>query len=334
MSVMVISISGVWITAICIVLLFCIAAGLIYFSLKHFMKGPMCNSKASLNGKTVIITGGTSGLGKEAALELSLKGARVIFACRDVMKGHEVAGAIRSQSQGEFQVEKCDLSSLTSVRQFAAKMLETESKVDILINCAGVKETPQWTTQDGFEYQLGVNFVSHFLLTWLLLPVIKRAAPGARIVNVSCGQHRDVKFDPDNLFREPVKYKRKYTYARSKLCINLFSMELAHKLEATASGVNVYIANPGLSRTNLGRYLRQTSGIFMSTFQSLFYWPLLRSPNNAVQTILFCAIDETLDDQTGYYYENCCIGQPSEDAENQENASELWRITEREIGLS
>ena len=89
-------------------------------------------------------------------------------------------------------MEQCDLSCLTSVRQFAAKMLETESRVDILVNCAGVKDTPHWSTEDGYEYQLGVNFVSHWLLTWLLLPVIKRAGPGARIVNVSCPHHRDV----------------------------------------------------------------------------------------------------------------------------------------------
>ena len=95
------------------------------------------------------------------------------------------------------------------MRQFAAKMLETESRVDILVNCAGVKvaghrmtyckmetvitvlqDTPHWTTGDGFEYQLGVNFISHFLLTWLLLPVIKRTGPGSRIVNVSCSHHK------------------------------------------------------------------------------------------------------------------------------------------------
>ena len=87
-------------------------------------------------------------------------------------------------------MEQCDLASLTSVRQFTAKMLETESRIDILVNCAGVRNTPNWKTQDGFEYQLGVNYIAHFLLTWLLLPVIKRAAPGARIINVSCRQHK------------------------------------------------------------------------------------------------------------------------------------------------
>ena len=96
--------------------------------------------------------------------------------------------------QGEFQVEHCDLASLGSVRQFAARMLETESRVDILVNCAGVKDPgPSHSlTGDGFEFQLGVNYISPYLLTWLLLPVIKRAGPGARIVNVSCPHHRDV----------------------------------------------------------------------------------------------------------------------------------------------
>ena len=91
-------------------------------------------------------------------------------------------------------MEHCDLASLGSVRQFAARMLETESRVDILVNCAGVKDPGPASalTGDGFEFQLGVNYISHFLLTWLLLPVIKRAGPGARIVNVSCPHHRDV----------------------------------------------------------------------------------------------------------------------------------------------
>ena len=96
-------------------------------------------------------------------------------------------------------MEHCDLASLGSVRQFAARMLETESRVDILINCAGVKDPgpSNSLTGDGFEYQLGVNYISPFLLTWLLLPVIKRAGPGARIVNVSCPHHRDVQVTPE-----------------------------------------------------------------------------------------------------------------------------------------
>ena len=90
-------------------------------------------------------------------------------------------------------MEQCDLSSLNSVRQFAARMLETESRVDILINCAGGRNTQHRNTEDGFEYQLGVNYLSHFLLTWLMLPVIKRVGEGARIINVSCSQHRSVR---------------------------------------------------------------------------------------------------------------------------------------------
>ena len=129
-------------------------------------------------------------------------------------------------------MEQCELSSLNSVRQLAARMLETETRVDILINCGGVRYTPHWRTQDGFEYQLGVNYLAHFLLTWLLLPLMKKAAGGARIINVSCCEHRTVqvvfkhnnnnnnttsfffKFDPDNLFTEPIKYKKKFAYAR------------------------------------------------------------------------------------------------------------------------
>ena len=95
-------------------------------------------------------------------------------------------------------MEQSELSSLKSVRQLAARMLETETRVDILINCAGVRYTPHWRTQDGFEYQLGVNYLAHFLLTWLLLPLMKRASGGARIINVSCHEHRTVQVVSNN----------------------------------------------------------------------------------------------------------------------------------------
>ena len=96
----------------------------------------------------------------------------------------------------------------------------------------------------------------------------------------------------------------------------------------------MYTANPGLSNTSLRRHVRATSGVIMSTLQSWFYSPLLRTPSNAAQTIIFCAIDESLTDQTGYYYENCALAEPSEQSSSLFNAQELWKLTERHLGIS
>ena len=124
-------------------------------------------------------------------------------------------------------------------------------------------------------------------------------------------------------------------------------MELARRLEATGTwghsenytnltpaGVSVLTANPGLAKTNLRRHTSQSSGHLVAAAHSIFYWPWLRTASNAVQTIVYCAVEETLEDQTGLYYEDCSIALPSEDSESSANALQLWNLTERLVGIS
>ncbi|XP_023336097.1 retinol dehydrogenase 13 [Eurytemora carolleeae] len=182
-------------------------------------------------------------------MNLSMRGARIILPCRDVKKGYEVAGDIKSETQGIIEVEECDLASIPSIKRFCAKVLETESRVNSLIYCAGVENTPQWTTPEGFNYQLTVNYLSQYLMTFLLLPVIKHSAPGSRIINVSCHSHREATLNLSTLFTEMENYSTRCQTALSKLCVVLHSAELGRRLDGT--GVTVYCANPGPCNTKI-----------------------------------------------------------------------------------
>ena len=221
--------------------------------LNYFMgriKGGVCQSKACLDGATVIITGGNTGIGKETAIDLAKRNARVILACRNREKGKKAVVEVRNESgNSDVHFRQLDLSSLTSVRKFAQEVLEEESRVDILINNAGIMYCSCTKTEDGFETQFVVNHLGHFLLTNLLLDRIKQA-PEGRIVNVSSSAHT---FSPQLNFsniNEPGNfYASHYAYPRSKLANILFTKALAKRLQGT--NVTVNALHPGVVATDM-----------------------------------------------------------------------------------
>ena len=215
--------------------------------------GGVCRSQARLDGKTVIITGANTGIGLETAVDLAKRNARVILACRSVERGEKAAVEVRKRSGNNNVVFfQLDLASLDSVRKFAAKILEEEPQIDILINNAGVMALPERTlTQDGFEMQFAVNHLGHFLLTNLLLDHIKKT-PSARIVNVSSKAHLRGNIDFENLNSEK-SYVPWIAYDTSKLANILFTRSLAKRLEGT--GVTANSLHPGLIMTELSRHL-------------------------------------------------------------------------------
>ncbi|XP_016403140.1 retinol dehydrogenase 11-like, partial [Sinocyclocheilus rhinocerous] len=148
------------------------------------------SSDARLDGKTVIITGANTGIGKETAIDLAKRGARIIMACRDMEKTDAALKEVKDAS-GNQDVVACrlDLADSKSIREFAENINKEEKQVNILINNAGVMVCPYGKTADGFEMQIGVNHMGHFLLTYLLLDLIKRSSP-ARIINVSSMAHQ------------------------------------------------------------------------------------------------------------------------------------------------
>lgn len=195
----------------------------------------------SLAGRTAVITGANSGIGRVAARVLAARGARTVLAVRDPERGRKAA----ADMTGRVEVARLDLADLSSVRAFAADL---DGPIDLLINNAGVMIPPFARTADGFELQLGTNHLGHFALTNLLLPRVT-----GRVVTVSSSGHRAGEIDFDDLNWTRRTYRPMAAYAQSKLANLLFTAELQRRLAATASPVLAMAAHPGMAATNLLR---------------------------------------------------------------------------------
>ncbi|XP_011500080.1 PREDICTED: retinol dehydrogenase 11-like [Ceratosolen solmsi marchali] len=293
-----------------------------------------CQSKVRMVGKTVIITGANTGIGKETARDLYRRGARVILACRNIEKANaaieELKNVPPSNSQreqfkgkpGELAVYKLDLCSFASVRKCAALLSSTEDQIHVLINNAGVMMCPQQKTEDGYELQFQSNHLGHFLFTLLLLPKIKASAPGCRIINVSSIAHTSgrMHFDDLNLDNSYTAFK---AYVQSKLANVLFTKELTRKLKDSGiEGLTTYTLHPGVISTELGRHIGKSfiGAKFMLRIAKLF----IKTPELGAQTTIHCAVDEAAGNDTGLYYKECAVASPSSYAENLADAEKLW----------
>ncbi|CAH1263546.1 RDH12 [Branchiostoma lanceolatum] len=323
-----------WMSSHQILILSAVGTGVAFYAARKYFGGGVCYSKARLDGKTAIVTGSNTGLGKETARDLARRGARVILACRDVTKAEAAAEDIRKTTgNGNVVVLKLDLSSLASVREFAAGINEREDRLDILINNAGIMMCPQWKTKDGFEMQFGTNHLGHFLLTNLLLDLLKKSGPGSRVVTVSSTGHRwgEIHFDDINLEKgyEPMK-----AYGQSKLANILFIRELAKRLEGT--GVTCYAVHPGGVRSDLSRYMPEAHGRWLALVQpivQLAMYVIGKSPEQGAQTSLHCALQEGLESKSGLYFSDCAPIDPSPAGQDDEVAKRLWEVSEEMVGL-
>uniref|UniRef100_UPI00358DE134 retinol dehydrogenase 12-like n=1 Tax=Myxine glutinosa TaxID=7769 RepID=UPI00358DE134 len=306
---------------------FTVFAGLGCFyhsSIRRYFAGGVCTSPARLDGKTVIITGANTGIGKETARDLAKRGARVIFACRDLDKAEAAAAEIYAGSPNKnVVVRKLDLASTVSIHEFAARINKEESAIHIVINNAGVMLCPYWKTENGFEMQFGVNHLGHFLLTYLLLDLLKRSAP-ARIINVSSLAHKWGKINFDDLQSEK-SYRSGRAYCQSKLANVLFTRELARRLQDT--NVTVNAVHPGSVHTELGRHLHflLPAGIFFS--------PFLKTATQGAQTSIHCAVAAELKDVSGVYFSDCAPSAVGDCANDQQAASRLWDVSCQLLGI-
>ncbi|GAA0458338.1 oxidoreductase [Streptomyces olivaceiscleroticus] len=208
------------------------------------------------SGRLAVVTGANSGLGYATARELARRGARVVLACRDKDRGAAAVARLHSElPASDVALRTLDLADLASVRAFADELAAT--RLDLLINNAGVMALPHRRTADGFEMQFGTNHLGHFALTGLLLPALL-ATPGARVVTVSSGLHALADVDLADLNYERRPYRRWPAYGRSKSANLLFTHELAARLDRAGSDVLAVAAHPGYAATNL-----QTAGIRM-----------------------------------------------------------------------
>jgi NAD(P)-dependent dehydrogenase (short-subunit alcohol dehydrogenase family) len=208
------------------------------------------NDIPDLSGKTIVVTGGNSGIGYEAALEFARKRAKVILACRDLGKARTAAAQIvASAPTADVEVMALDLSNLASIRGFADAFHMRHQALDVLCNNAGVMAIPYRLTADGFEMQFGTNHLGHFALTGLLLDRLL-TTKGARVVNVSSTGHRFGKIRFDDLqWRNG--YSKWRAYGQSKLANLLFTLELQRRVDAAGAKLLSVACHPGYAATNL-----------------------------------------------------------------------------------
>ncbi|KAK7083205.1 hypothetical protein SK128_011721 [Halocaridina rubra] len=306
-----------------------VGVGSVLVALRLWLQGPKCRSKARLDGRTVVITGANTGIGKETARDLSRRGARVVMLCRDLEKARMAAEEIHKETGNTVGVYHLDLASLKSVRNTAATLRETEPKIHCLINNAGVMMCPRWETKDGFEMQLGTNHLGHFLLTMMLLDQVKAAAP-SRIVVVSSIAHTQGKMHWDDLMMKD-NYDAKESYCQSKLANILFARELGKRLKGT--GVTTYSLHPGVVQTELGRHIHESVNGFIHWAFHFFGKFFFKTVERGAQTTIYCAVDENIATHTGKYYSDCAEKKPYQQAESDDDSCRLWDTSIQLLGL-
>ncbi|GAB6031589.1 hypothetical protein CHUAL_009354 [Chamberlinius hualienensis] len=303
-----------------------VSLGLLVF-FKEYVGGKQYEGKETLEGKTVVITGANCGVGKETARLLAKRGGRIILACRDLTRCEEARKEIVLETKNSQVIcKKCDLSSLNSVRAFTDWFNKEESRLDILINNAGVMRCPRTVTAEGFEMQLGVNHLGHFVLTNLLLNKLISSAP-SRIINVSSVAHHRGQINFNDLNSESA-YDPAKAYNQSKLANVLFTKELSKRLADT--GVTTYAVHPGIVNTNIIRHMGIATSFFASFLAKPIMWIFTKTPRQGAQTTtVYCALEKTLEKESGLYYSDCAVSSAAAQAEDDAAATRLWAISER-----
>lgn len=268
----------------------------------------------NLTGKTILITGATDGIGKETARQLAMMNAQVILHGRNPDKTKKVQKEIIIDSSNEkVDVLIADFSSMEQVRSLADQVISQYQHLEVLINNAGLYTTSKQTTSDGFELTFAVNHLSHFLLTNLLLDLVKASAP-ARIITVSSSAHFDADFDITDLNAEK-NFNGWNAYSVSKLANLLFTFALARRLKG--SGVTVNSLHPGFIKTNiLGKHFANQKPV-----------------EEGAETPVYLASSPEVAEISGEYFERKQISPSSELSRNEPLQEELWEISESMTGL-
>ncbi len=276
----------------------------------------------NLTSKTCIITGSTSGIGKETAMELARRGATLVLPVRDIAKGNALKEEIiHKTGNSHVEIIQCDLSSFKSVRNFVSDFREKYNELHILINNAGLWESKHIKSADGIEMIWAVNHLAPFLLTNLLLDVMKRSAPG-RIINVSSEAHRTGTINFNDL--EGNKRWNSYrAYAQSKLANILFTGKLAELLNH--DNITVNCLHPGVVATRLFNWFPE----FLIKIASLF----MLSPEKGAQTTIYLATSSEVENITGKYFSRKRIRKPLIRKNDPELVDKLWNISMEMTGL-
>jgi NAD(P)-dependent dehydrogenase (short-subunit alcohol dehydrogenase family) len=271
-----------------------------------------------LAGRTCVVTGASSGIGRAACLALARLGGTVVAVCRDRARGAMALADIgAAAAAGPPALELADLSSQRQVRALASRLAALD-RIDILINNAGSVLGERSVTEDGIERTFAVNHLAPFLLTHLLRPALQASAP-ARVVTVASTAHHGAVLDLADV-RAERRYLPMLAYANSKLANILFTRELARRLGGT--GVTANCLHPGTVRTRFGQ-----SGSDALRLGLVIARPFLRSAASGARTAVYLASSPDVDGRTGGYYVNCRLRQPSRTARDDDLAGRLWDLS-------
>jgi retinol dehydrogenase-12 len=280
----------------------------------------------TMSGKTCLVTGATSGIGKETAVRLAMLGATVIIVARSAARG-DLAGEEIRRRVPHARVEPviADLSSLAQVRRLAEEILARHDRLDVLVSNAGVITTRRQLTAEGLETTFATNHLGPFLLTSLLRGLLERSAP-ARVVTVSSAAHQQVRTIPwDDLARgAPAGHGQ--AYPLSKLLNILFTAELARRL--TGTGVTANCLHPGFVRTALGRDVTGALGAVVR-----LVLPFQPGPATGANTSVYLASSPEVARVTGGYFVKCKPAEPSALARDRQASGRLWTLSEELAGL-
>lgn len=278
-----------------------------------------------MKGKTCLITGATSGIGRATALALARQGARLLVVARDGARGEKTVAELKAVT-GNHEVELvlADLSSQQSIRALAAELNRRGDRVDVLLNNAGCYSSERKTTDEGLELTFATNHLGPFLLTNLLLERLRASAP-ARVVNVASVAHRFGRIDVDDL-QHARRYRAMEAYCASKLGNVLFTLELARRLEGT--GVTANCLHPGVVATRFGQ---TDEGVF--SFLVQLAAPFMIGPERGARTSVYLASSPEVEGVTGKYFVRCRPAKPSALSQDAGLARELWRVSAQLTGL-
>ena len=279
-----------------------------------------------MTGKTVLITGGTGGIGRAAAIGLASMGARVGITGRDRARAERAAAAIaRESGNPAVDVFVADMSSQTEVRRLADEVLCAYPRLDVLLNNVGGFWAHRHVTADGLEHTFALNHLAPFLLTSLLLERLMASAP-ARVVTVSSGAQGTGKIDFDDLMGER-KYSGQRAYSQSKLANVMFTYELARRLEGT--GVTATVLHPGVTRTAFGA---EDSARAMAPIIAVLR-PFMRSPERGADTAVYLASSPEAEGVTGRYFANRKAKKSHKSSYDTATTARLWQVSADLVGL-
>jgi NAD(P)-dependent dehydrogenase (short-subunit alcohol dehydrogenase family) len=278
------------------------------------------SENGGMEGKVVLITGGTSGIGRAAATALAAMGAEVVVTGRSRERGELAVEEIRDTSgNARVSLMLADLAVQAEVRGLAEEFRERYDRLDVLVNNAGIIQSKRTETPDGIELTLAVNHLAPFLLTNLLLDLLKKSAP-SRIITVSSEARRGAKIDFEDLQSER-RYRPFKVYGMTKLANILFTYELAERLEGT--GVVANSLHPGGVNTNFGNNNRSFGTLIFRAFK-----PFMRTPEQGADTVVYLAVSPEAGKMTGRYLTDRKVVFSIEDPHDEVVQKRLWEVSE------